>query len=264
MTRPSVLWAAVGAAALVLVGCSSGSTDSPDATTSSAQSSTSAPASTTQMPLDMTRFGVLPPVPAALAQTTTCSYPESSPAVKENVPPATTEVPTEGIVDVAVATNQGPIGVTLDRTEAPCTVNSFTSLASQGYFDDTPCHRLTTSAGLEVLQCGDPSGTGSRGPGYEYANEYPTTAFAPEDPALSMPVVYPRGTVAMANAGPGTNGSQFFLVYADSVLPPQYTVFGTISEEGLATLDSIAEAGVSGGASDGAPIDDVILETVTA
>jgi len=137
-------------------------------------------------------------------------------------------------------------------------------LASQGYFDDTLCHRLTTSAGLEVLQCGDPSGTGSRGPGYEYANEYPTTAFAPEDPALSMPVVYPRGTVAMANAGPGTNGSQFFLVYADSVLPPQYTVFGTISEEGLATLDSIAEAGVSGGASDGAPIDDVILETVTA
>jgi peptidyl-prolyl cis-trans isomerase B (cyclophilin B) len=143
-------------------------------------------------------------------------------------------------------------------------VNSFTSLASQGYFDDTLCHRLTTSAGLEVLQCGDPSGTGSRGPGYEYANEYPTTAFAPEDPALSMPVVYPRGTGAMANAGPGTNGSQFFLVYADSVLPPQYTVFGTISEEGLATLDSIAEAGVSGGASDGAPIDDVILETVTA
>lgn len=161
-----------------------------------------------------------------------------------------------------MTTNQGPIGLVLDRAEAPCTVNSFESLASQGYFDDTNCHRLTTSAGLEVLQCGDPSGTGTRGPGYEFGNEYPTTAFEPDDPALSMPVVYPRGTVAMANAGADTNGSQFFLVYADSALPPQYTVFGTISDEGLATLDGIAAAGVSGGLNDGPPAAPVTIDTV--
>lgn len=262
VTRPA-LWGIVAAAAVLVTGCSSDAPDTGSDPTTSDRTSTSAAATTTQMPLDMTRFGVLPPVPVPAASTTTCDYPASSPAVKENTPPSTTDVPTQGTVDVNITTNQGPIGLVLDPSQAPCTVNSFTSLASQEYFDGTPCHRLTTSAGLQVLQCGDPSGQGSRGPGYEFANEYPTTAFAPGDPALSMPVVYPRGTVAMANAGPDTNGSQFFLVYEDSVLPPQYTVFGTITDEGLATLDDIAEAGVSGGANDGPPSAPVMLETVT-
>ena len=101
-----------------------------------------------------------------------------------------------------MATNQGNIGLQLDNAKAPCTVNSFASLAQQGYFNDTPCHRLTTSEGLSVLQCGDPTGKGTGGPGYEFANEYPTDQYQPDDPALQKPVIYPRGTLAMANAGP--------------------------------------------------------------
>ena len=97
------------------------------------------------------------------------------------------------------------------------TVNNFASLSQKGYFDDTPCHRLTESPTLSVLQCGDPTGQGSGGPGYRFDNEYPTNQYPPDDPALQQPVRYLRGTLAMANAGPGTNGSQFFLVYKDSV-----------------------------------------------
>ena len=116
-------------------------------------------------------------------------------------------------VSASMETNQGDIGLQLDNGKSPCTVNSFASLAQQGYFNDTPCHRLTTTEGLAVLQCGDPTGQGTGGPGYQFANEYPTNQYQPDDPALQQPVVYPRGTLAMANAGPGTNGSQFFLVY---------------------------------------------------
>jgi peptidyl-prolyl cis-trans isomerase B (cyclophilin B) len=123
-------------------------------------------------------------------------------------------------------------------------------LAEQGFFDDTPCHRLT-SGGLSVLQCGDPSGTGRGGPSYEF----PTQVTGTE--------TYSRGTLAMANAGQGTDGSQFFLVYADSQLPPDYTVVGTIDDAGLATLDAIAAAGIEGGASDGAPAAPVTIESMT-
>ncbi|GAA4472543.1 hypothetical protein GCM10023094_04750 [Rhodococcus olei] len=180
--------------------------------------------------------------------------------------PTTTDVSTSGSAAVTLTTSQGPIGLQLDRGQAPCTVNSFVSLAQQGYFDDTPCHRLVTSPGLQVLQCGDPTGKGSGGPGYRFANEYPTTLFAANDPAGQQGMRYPRGTVAMANSGPGgTNGSQFFLVYEDSVLPPQYTVFGTISDEGLATIEKVAAAGDDGSmsAGGGKPNTPVQIQTVT-
>ena len=178
-------------------------------------------------------------------------------------PPRTGKVPTDPAqVSASMSTNQGNIGLQLDNAKSPCTVNSFASLAQQGYFNDTPCHRLTTTAGLAVLQCGDPTGQGSGGPGYEFANEYPTNQYQPDDPALQNPVVYPRGTLAMANAGPGTNGSQFFLVYKDSQLPPNYTVFGTIDETGLATLDKIAAAGVDGGGQDGKPATPVQVKSI--
>ena len=88
------------------------------------------------------------------------------------------------------------------------------------------------------------------------------TSSSPTTPQLQQPVVYPRGTLAMANAGPGTNGSQFFLVYKDSQLPPNYTVFGTIDETGLATLDKIAAGGVAGGGQDGAPQTDVQVKSI--
>ncbi len=184
-----------------------------------------------------------------------CQYPPSADkAVKPVKPPRTGKIPTTpATVSASMVTSQGNIGLMLANNESPCTVNSFASLAGQNFFKDTKCHRLTTSTGLGVLQCGDPKGDGTGGPGYQFANEYPTDQYPANDPKLQEPVVYPRGTLAMANAGPGTNGSQFFLVYRDSQLPPAYTVFGTIDATGLATLDKIATGGVAGGGEDGPP-----------
>lgn len=190
-----------------------------------------------------------------LPETVDCAYPASAqPASKENTPPRTDGIPTsDEVLSYSMATSQGNIGLTLNNPQSPCTVNSFVSLANQGYFDGTSCHRMTTGAGLQVLQCGDPAGTGMGGPGYQFADEFPADQYAEGDPAAGEPISYPRGTIAMANAGPGTNGSQFFLVYGDSTLPPAYTVFGTIDETGLETLDKVAAGGVEGGASDGKP-----------
>ena len=192
-----------------------------------------------------------------------CQYPASGEKSKDVTAPNTGKVPTDpATVSVSMSTDQGNLGLILNNAEAPCTVNSFASLAQKGFFDDTVCHRLTTAPGLGVLQCGDPSATGSGGPGYSFANEYPTNQYPKGDPALKKAVLYPRGSLAMANAGPDTNGSQFFLVYKDSQLPPNYTVFGTIDSTGLATLDKIAEAGVAGGGQDGKPATEVKIKSI--
>ena len=208
--------------------------------------------------------GGLPPFQPPEGLGSDCQYPQSADeASKPNDAPRAGRVPTEPAqVSASMATNQGNIGLQLDNAKAPCTVNSFASLAQQGWFDDTPCHRLTTSESLKVLQCGDPTGAGTGGPGYQFANEYPTNQYQPDDPALMQPVVYPRGTLAMANAGPGTNGSQFFLVFGDSQLPPNYTVFGTIDETGLQTLDKVAAEGTIDGGPDGPPKLDVNVESI--
>ena len=163
------------------------------------------------------------------------------------------ELPAEGTVAATMATSAGTIGLSLDRAgSGACATASFVSLAAQGFFDGTPCHRLTTSPGLEVLQCGDPSGQGTGGPGYGF----PTQVTGTE--------TYPRGVIAMANSGQGTDGSQFFLVYGDSLQGnPNYTVFGTIDEPGLGVLDTIAAAGVADGSTDGAPTTPVTIDTVT-
>ncbi len=172
-------------------------------------------------------------------------------------------VPTvPGVVQAVMSTNAGTIGLQLDNGKAPCTVNSFVSLAQQGFFDDTSCHRLTAAADLAVLQCGDPTGTGAGGPGYRFVNEYPTNQYRPFDPLLKQAVRYPRGTLAMANAGPDTNGSQFFIVYRDSLLPPTYTVFGQVDPTGLATVDKIAAAGISGDPEDGRPTKPVTISAI--
>lgn len=208
--------------------------------------------------------GGLPPFAAPAGLGENCQYPASAEKASKQVnPPRTGKVPTEPAeVSASMSTDQGNLGLVLDNAKAPCTVNSFASLAQQGYFDNTPCHRLTTAEQLKVLQCGDPTGEGTGGPGYSFANEYPTNQYQPDDPKLMEPVTYPRGTLAMANAGPDTNGSQFFLVYQDSKLPPNYTVFGTIDETGLATLDKIAAAGVAGGGADGAPATPVTVKSI--
>src|SRR5262245_57365778 len=208
--------------------------------------------------------GQLPPFAAPADLGANCQYPASQDKASKAVkPPRTGKVPTDPAqVSASMSTNQGNIGLQLDNAKSPCTVNSFASLAQQGFFNDTPCHRLTTSEGLSVLQCGDPTGQGTGGPGYQFANEFPTNQFQPDDPKLQQPVTYPRGTLAMANAGPGTNGSQFFLVYKDSQLPPNYTAFGTIDQTGLATLDKIAAAGTADGSQDGKPKNDVQIKSI--
>ena len=204
------------------------------------------------------------PQPAAAPAPGACAYPAESGAAKPNTPPPAEGVASEGTVSVALSTSAGPIGLRLDRAEAPCTVNSFVSLAGQGYFDGTSCHRLTTGEGLKVLQCGDPTGSGSGGPGYTIPDEPPTT-LAPA-PTGGGAVTYPRGTVAMAKTNqPNSGGSQFFLVYADSTLPPEYTVFGTIDDAGLATVEKVAAGGADdgNGSGDGKPRTPVDIQKVT-
>ncbi|MEU1423428.1 peptidylprolyl isomerase [Kitasatospora sp. NPDC005751] len=152
-------------------------------------------------------------------------------------------------------TNCGKVTLSLDAAKAPHTVNSFAFLAGEQYFDHTKCHRLTTG-GIFVLQCGDPTASatnpgGTGGPGYKFADENLTGA------------TYPAGTLAMANSGPGTNGSQFFLVYKDTQLGPNYTPFGKITG-GLDVLQKIAAAGTLEGGTDGHPMADVTLNSVTA
>ncbi|WP_333891329.1 peptidylprolyl isomerase [Mycolicibacterium gadium] len=214
---------------------------------------------TPTMPIDAPPLPEFKP-PATLGSN--CQYPATTePASKPAKPPRTGRVPTQPpLVSASITTNRGGIGLQLDNAKSPCTVNNFASLAQQGYFDDTPCHRLTTTPTLGVLQCGDPSGTGQGGPGYRFPNEYPTNQFRLTDPTMQQPVLYPRGTLAMANSGLGTNGSQFYLIYRDSMLPPIYTVFGTIDKIGLAALDKIAAAGTSDGSDDGKPNQDVTIE----
>jgi len=165
--------------------------------------------------------------------------------------------PNRGTVTVTLFTNVGLIPLTLDRAQAPCTVQSFLHLTRHGFYNRTICHRLTTYPTLSVLQCGDPSGTGEGGPGYRYKDELPTNLPpAPTDPTGARRV-YARGVLAMANAGPDTNGSQFFLVFADSALRPNYTIFGSVRPLGLRTLDRIAAGGVAPTDEDPAPVDGV-------
>ncbi len=232
------------------------------ATTTSSSAASSEAITTT--PESTPPAAPMPPFKPSANLGANCQYtPSADKASKPVNPPHTGKIPTTpASVSASMVTSQGNIGLLLANNESPCTVNSFASLAGQNYFKDTKCHRLTTSAGLGVVQCGDPKGDGSGGPGYQFVNEYPTDQYPPNDPKLQEPVVYPRGTLAMANAGPGTNGSQFFLVYKDSQLPPQYTVFGTIQADGLATLDKIAKGGVAGGGEDGAPATEVTVKSL--
>jgi peptidyl-prolyl cis-trans isomerase B (cyclophilin B) len=179
-------------------------------------------------------------------ETSSCEFnasqqPPSKPVTRPANGPAPTSPPTQ---EVTLKTDQGDIPLSLDRAKSPCAVQSFLSLSEQKFFNDTTCHRLTTD-GIFVLQCGDPTGSGSGGPGYSFADEYPIPKDKKKPVASTGSTFYTRGTLAMANSGPDTNGSQFFLVYKDSPLPPSYTVFGHIADPGLAVLDKVAAGGVA-------------------
>jgi peptidyl-prolyl cis-trans isomerase B (cyclophilin B) len=164
----------------------------------------------------------------------------------------------------AINTNLGKIGISLLNSKATCTVNSFAHLAETNFFNNTQCWRVSNSSGLYLLQCGDPNATaksklscssstlGSGGPGYQFADENLTGA------------TYPAGTVAMANGGANTNGSQFFLVFKNTTLPASYTPFGKITS-GLDILQNVAKAGTSCTIQDGGgvPKEKGIINSVT-
>jgi peptidyl-prolyl cis-trans isomerase B (cyclophilin B) len=187
-----------------------------------------------------------------------CAYtptPDEPAARPVPLPRDPAKTPSRGVAHVLLRTNLGLIPLRLDRAAAPCTVQSFLHLVRHRFYDRTICHRLTAYPTLSVLQCGDPTGTGEGGPGYRYKDELPTNLPpAPTDPTGARRV-YARGVLAMANAGPDTNGSQFFLVYADSALRPNYTIFGSVDAVGLRTLDRVAAGGVEPTADDPAPVD---------
>lgn len=164
---------------------------------------------------------------------------------------ASSSVLSEIITSFTLVTNCGDIEIAVDQAKAPMTITGLTTLARAGYFDASLCHRLTTQ-GLYVLQCGDPTATGSGGPAFTFPDENLPAAVQNN---------YPAGTVAMANSGPNTNGSQFFLVFADTTLGPNYTIWGKITS-GLDVVKSIADAGVQGGGADGVPVKTIAIEKV--
>lgn len=168
-----------------------------------------------------------------------CEYVQSGTAARAVELPPVTGVVKKGKVKFRATTNQGDVVITMDRSKTPCTINSFESLVEQGFYDGTRCHRLADN-GLFMLQCGDPDATGRGGPGYTIPDE------------VAGSEVYAAGTVAMANSSqPNTGGSQFFLVYGDSDLPPDYTIFGTMDATGLGVINRIAAEGQDGSNPDG-------------
>lgn len=194
--------------------------------------------------------------PTPLPDPTTCSFPAiADEASKKTPPPPPGYIPANGTVTVTIKSTAGDIGLSLDRALAPCTVASFLSLAQQGFYDGTSCHRLSVTT-LRVLQCGAPDRAGVGGPGYITPNE--------TFPELK----YGRGTLAMSlDIAPGTGGSQFFMIFGDSPLPPHYTVFGRVSDSGLQVLDTVARGGADNtrgpGDGTGPPTIPVTFQSVT-
>jgi peptidyl-prolyl cis-trans isomerase B (cyclophilin B) len=188
------------------------------------------------------------PAPLSCAATSVTGQPN----IKAVGMPDFANAPRIGTATMQITTNLGPITIRMDRARTPCTVASFQHLADKKYFDQTKCHRLVTT-GIFALQCGDPSGTGTGRPDYQFADE-------------NLGTRYSRGVAAMANAGPGTNGSQFFIVFQDSPLDPLYTPFGSVTS-GIAVVDQVAAGGDDGSlantAGGGHPKIEITFQTVT-
>jgi peptidyl-prolyl cis-trans isomerase B (cyclophilin B) len=238
-----VLLVVIGAVVFGLIGLSGGGKSSAQTAASSTPTPTAPAASPTPSA-----------TPTVVEPATHCVYTKTPPpatplAGSRSVGLPPTKPDDQATYRATILTNRGSIVIDLLNSKATCTVNSFVYLAAKSYFNNTHCHRLTTT-GIYVLQCGDPTGTGQGGPGYEFANENLTGA------------TYPAGTLAMANAGAGTNGSQFFLVYQDTTLQPAYTPFGTIVG-GINIIQQVAKAGTTTSNGDGAPKEKVVIESVT-
>jgi cyclophilin family peptidyl-prolyl cis-trans isomerase len=212
--------------------------------------STAAPSEPTSTLPEIT-LPVRPPTDYAgfLAQPTACggTRPEQ---IAPMVFAAPEDQQLDSTVQAIITTSCGDITVELDPGIAPGTVNSFVFLARAGYFDGTVSHRVLPGF---VMQAGDPTATGRAGPGYTIADELPAAGF-----------LYERGTLAMANSGPNTTGSQFFVMLGDAALPPNYSVFGRVID-GFETLDLVAALplGVSAFGELSVPLETLYLETVT-
>ena len=193
---------------------------------------------------------------------THCTYTQTAPTGKALMP--TTSPDYKSAYTATINTNLGKVSINLLNSKATCTVNSFVHLAETNFWNGSQCHRVSNSDGLFMLQCGDPTvrasqklscsstALGTGGPGYSFADENLTGA------------TYKAGTVAMANSGANTNGSQFFLVFKDTTLSPSYTPFGTITS-GLDILQKVANAGTSCtfSAGGGVPKEKVVINSVT-
>ena len=230
-------------AVLLTAGCASSVTGKPvagSAPTTSPGSSTSSASATSKAPR------------TSAAPATKCEF---SPAtdggnVTEVAPPAGTDVATSGAPTVTFVTDKGPLKIELDPAVGPCSVHNLRHLVTKKFYDGSKCHRLTTSPSLAVLQCGDPSFTGSGTPGYKFDDKMPAAG------------AYQRGVVAMANAGPGTNGCQFFIVYGNAQIDPDYPVLGKVVA-GMEVVDQVAAAGVEGGGQDGTPTQPLVLTSAS-
>ena len=224
-----IVVAGLSVGGVLLAGTSSGTTSTPKASPSASAS------------------------PTVAEPATHCVYTAAGTAARKvSLPPSTPNY--KATYTATISTNRGAIVIDLLNSKATCTVNSFVHLAEAGFYNKTPCFRLSTSDPY-MLQCGDPTGKGSGGPGYEFASENLAGA------------TYPAGTVAMANVSgeADSNGSQFFLVYKDSPLSPDYTPFGKIVS-GLNILQAVAKAGYGkplSSAGGGAPKESVEFESVT-
>ncbi|QYJ05111.1 peptidylprolyl isomerase [Nocardioides panacisoli] len=238
---PRTLAALLASAALLLAACGDDAQPEASDPASAADPTSESPTTDTDAGDDATQGGA-------------CEYPTAGDPAVEGVEPPPEEPSVSGDVAATLTTSVGEFGLTLDAEGTPCTVNSFVSLVEQDYFDGTQCHRLTDykasggQAGLKVLQCGDPTGSGAGGPGYTIPDE------------LTGEETYPAGTLAMAKTSmPDSGGSQFFIVYDDSALPPDYTVFGTVDRATIRAVADVAKDG-SNPPTDGAPNTTVTVE----
>jgi peptidyl-prolyl cis-trans isomerase B (cyclophilin B) len=240
--------AAVGVVAIALgvVWLANGDDSETPAVAASPTASASASPSTSESPSAATSPTAANPCPPSTEKT-------ADPNAKSWPTPPPVGDTASHTYTLTLATSCGDVTAKLDGAKAPNAVSSTVFLAENGFYNDTPCHRLTTE-GIYVLQCGDPTGTGSGGPGYTYG------------PVENAPTnqIYPAGTIAMARASAeDSQGSQFFLVYKDSPIPGNYTVLGQVTH-GLDVVQTIADGGVKGGSTDGAPNRPVSIKTATA
>lgn len=244
-------------ASVLLAACGGGGEDAgtPENTTTAGEPTSTVPAESTTTTNESPEM-TLPPQPPSdyagfVRQTTACGA-----QAPQQIAPMVFDAPEDQkldsatTVDAVMTTSCGDISIELDPSIAPQTVNSFVFLAGAGYFDGTVSHRILPGY---VIQAGDPTGTGRGGPGYTIPDELPDAGF-----------LYEEGVLAMANAGPNTTGSQFFIMLGDAPLPSNYSVFGRVTD-GFETLASAATIplGPNAFGEVSVPLETLYIESIT-